>query len=137
PPEYATIILLAKNPGDLLPTIRSRCLLFRLAPLSIEEIEKDLAKQRPEWNAKQRQLVARLSGGAVGMARSLDLAEYIESRRAALALINSATESSDHSALFRTTENYRAGAEGKQKTDELLRAVYSLLKDLLALTSGT
>ena len=137
PPEYATIILLAKNPGDLLPTIRSRCLLFRLAPLSIEEIEKDLAKQRPEWNAKQRQLVARLSGGAVGMARSLDLAEYIESRRDALALISSATESGDHSALFRTTENYRAGAEGKEKTDELLRALYSLLKDLLALTSGT
>src|SRR5215468_4688075 len=137
PPDYATIILLAKNPGDLLPTIRSRCVLFRLAPLSIEEIEKDLAKQRPEWNTKQRQLVARLSGGAVGMARAFDLTEYIESRRDALALINSATESSDHSALFRTTENYRAGAEGKEKTDELLRALYSLLKDLLALTSGT
>ena len=119
PPGYAAIILLAKNPGDLLPTIRSRCVLFRLAPLSIEEIEKDLAKQRPEWNTKQRQLVARLSGGAVGMARSLDLTEYIESRRDALALINSATESSDHSALFRTTENYRAGAEGKEAIPRL------------------
>ena len=137
PPDYYTIIQLAKNPGDLLPTSRSRCVLFRLAPLSIEEIEKELAKQRPEWNTKQRQLVARLSGGAVGMARSFDLAEYIESRRDALALINSATESGDHSALFRTTENYRAGAEGKEKTDELLRALYSLLKDLLALNSGT
>src|SRR5215470_6482708 len=137
PPEYATIFLLAKNPGDLLPTVRSRCVPFRLAPLAIEEIEKDLAKQRPEWNTKQRQLVARLSGGAVGMARAFDLTEYIESRRDALALINSATESSDHSALFRTTENYRAGAEGKEKTDELLRALYSLLKDLLVLTSGT
>ena len=29
-----------------------------------------------------------------------------------------------------------AGAEGKEKTDQLLAAVYSLLKDLLALNSG-
>src|SRR5215469_9488162 len=137
PPDYATIFLLAKNPGDLLPTIRSRCVQFRFTPLSTEEIEKDLAKHRPEWNANQCKLVARLSGGAVGMARSLDLAEYIEARRDALALINSATESGDHSALFRTTENYRPGAEGKEKMDDLLRALYSLLKDLLALTSGT
>src|SRR5215471_771234 len=41
PPEYATIVLLAKNPGDLLPTIRSRCVLFRFSPVAIEEIEKD------------------------------------------------------------------------------------------------
>jgi DNA polymerase-3 subunit delta' len=137
PPEYATIFLLARNPGDLLATIRSRSLIFRLAPLSAEQIEHDLEQHRPEWNVRQRQLVARLSGGAVGMARSLDLAEYMESRKDALALLTSATESRDHSDLFRTTETYRAGVEGKQKTDLLLRAVYWLLKDLLALTSGT
>jgi DNA polymerase III subunit delta' len=136
PPDYGTLFLLARNPGDLLPTIRSRCVVFRFSPLSITEIEQDLAKHRPEWNARQRELVARLSGGAVGMARSLDLAEYIESRKDALALLSVATQSGDHSLLFRTTENYRAGAEGKEKTDQLLRAVYALLKDLLALTSG-
>lgn len=136
PPEYATIFLLARNPGDLLPTIRSRCVQFKLTPLSTEEIDKDLAKHRPEWNANQRKLVARISGGAVGMARSLDLAEYMESRRDALALLNSASQASDHSTLFQTTEAYRAGADGKEKTDRLLRALYSLLEDLLALVSG-
>src|SRR5215467_5183858 len=65
PPEYATIFLLARNPGDLLPTVRSRCVPFRLKPLSTAEIERDLATHRPEWNARQRQLVARLTGGAV------------------------------------------------------------------------
>ncbi|HEY6969968.1 MAG TPA: DNA polymerase III subunit [Candidatus Angelobacter sp.] len=137
PPDYATIFLLAKNPGDLLPTIRSRCVLFRFSPLSAEAIEQDLAKHRPEWNARQRQLVARLSGGAVGLARSLDLAEYMESRKDALVLLNAATRAADHSMLFQTTENYRAGAEGKEKTDQLLRALYLLLKDLLAINSGT
>src|SRR5690348_2223043 len=34
PPEFATIFLLAENPGALLPTIRSRCVSFALRPLS-------------------------------------------------------------------------------------------------------
>lgn len=137
PPEYASIFLMAKNPGDLLATIRSRCVIFRLTPLSAKQIEQDLAEHRPEWNARQRELVARLSGGAVGLARSFDLAEYIESRKDALALLSVATQSGDHSLLFHTTESYRAGAEGKEKTDQLLRALYGLLKDLLAINSGT
>src|SRR5579864_102449 len=136
PPDYATIFLLARNPGDLLATIRSRCVQFRFTPLPVEEVDKDLAKHRPEWNANQRKLVARLSGGAVGMARSLDLAEYMQSRGDALALLNSATQTGDHSMLFQTTEAYRTGADGKEKTDRLLRALYSLLEDLLAVISG-
>jgi DNA polymerase III subunit delta' len=136
PPDYATLFLAAKNPGDLLPTIRSRCLIFRLASLSAQEIEQDLMKYRPEWNAGQRELVARLSGGAVGRARSLDLAEYMESRKDALVLLGVATGSGDHSVLFRTTENYRTGAEGKDKTGQLIGALYALLEDLMAITSG-
>jgi DNA polymerase III subunit delta' len=136
PPDYTTLILASKNPGDLLPTIRSRCVIFTLASLSAKEIEQDLAKYRPEWNARQRELVARLSGGAVGRARSLDLAEYMESRKDALGLLHVATGSGDHSILFRITENYRAGAEGKEKTDQLIGAMYALLEDLMAIASG-
>jgi DNA polymerase-3 subunit delta' len=137
PPDFATIFLLARNAGELLPTIRSRCVSFALAQLSIPEIEQYLAQHRPEWNDRQRQLAARISGGAVGKARSVDLEAYVMSRKDALVLFNSALQFDDHTNLFRTTETYRAGAEGKDKTDQLLAAVYSLLKDLLALLSGT
>jgi len=136
PPDFATIFLLARNPGELLPTIRSRCVSFALAQLSIQEIEQYLASQRPEWNVRQRQLAARISGGAIGRARSVDLEAYVTSRKDALALLHSALQSSDHSPLFRTTETYKGGAEGKEKTDQLLAALYSLLKDLLSLVSG-
>src|ERR1700726_2861500 len=68
PPEYATIFLLADNPGELLPTIRSRSMLIPLCVLSIEQIEGYLAKQRREWSPKARSLVARLAEGAVGRA---------------------------------------------------------------------
>ena len=84
PPDFATIFLLTENPGELLPTIRSRSMIVSLAALPIDEIEAYLAKHRPEWKPPQRALVARLSGGAIGRARSFDLAAYVAARAHAL-----------------------------------------------------
>ena len=136
PPEFATIFLLARNPGELLPTIRSRCISFTLSALPLPDIESYLAEHRPEWNARQRQLAAKLSGGAIGHARSLDLEQYLAARKDALVLLTTAIRSTEHSDLFRATETYRGGGEGKEKTDQLLAAVYGLLEDLMALNSG-
>src|SRR6202171_4743087 len=44
PPEFATIFLLTENPGELLPTIRSRSMIITLGALTAEEIGQDLAK---------------------------------------------------------------------------------------------
>ena len=136
PPEFATIFLLTENVGELLPTIRSRAMTFTLGALPSAEIENDLAKQHPEWNAKQRTLVARLSQGAVGRARSFDLAHYTGARAHALTILNSALRTDDHSELFKVTETYRPGADGRVKTDSLLRTLYSLLQDLMFLNSA-
>jgi DNA polymerase III subunit delta' len=137
PPEFATIFLLAENPGELLPTIRSRSMAVSLATLSPDEIEQYLVKHRPEWKAPQRALVARLSDGAVGKARGFDLAAYTAARGHVLTILNSALRIGDHSELFKTTETYRAGAEGRDKTERLLRTFFSLLQDLMFLNSGT
>src|SRR5438309_10423981 len=58
PPDFATIVLLTENPGELLPTLRSRSMTVSLAALSAEQIESYLARHRPDWNARQRALVA-------------------------------------------------------------------------------
>jgi DNA polymerase III subunit delta' len=137
PPEFATIFLLTENPGELLPTIRSRSMVFTLAALPVEEIEADLAKCHPDWKPPQRALVARLSEGAVGRARGFDLAAYVAARANALIILNSALRGGDHSDLFKATESYRPGAEGREKTEHLLRTLYSLLRDLMFLGSGT
>src|SRR6202789_3776543 len=39
PPDTVNILILAENPGELLPTIRSRCAMVRLGALPVEEIE--------------------------------------------------------------------------------------------------
>ena len=137
PPEFATLLLLAENPGQLLATIRSRCITLTLAALPSEEIERDLAAQRPQWSPKQRALAARLAEGAIGRARSFDVATYSAARADALVLLRSAISGGDHSALFKVTETYRAGAEGQEKTQRLIRAAYSLLQDMMFLTSRT
>jgi len=137
PPEFATIFLLTENAGELLPTIRSRSMIVTLNAVPAEEVEQYLATNRPDWNPKQRALLARLSEGAVGRARSFDLAAYTAARAHALAILSSALRASDHSELFKITETYRAGAEGRDKTEKLLRAIYSLLQDLTFLNSGT
>jgi DNA polymerase-3 subunit delta' len=137
PPDFATIFLLTENVGELLPTIRSRAMTFTLSALPAEEIERDLAQHHPEWTAKQRALVARLSEGAVGRSRGFDVAKYTAARNHALTILSTALRSGDHSELFKVTETYRPGADGREKTDHLLRTLYSLLQDLLFLHAGT
>jgi DNA polymerase-3 subunit delta' len=136
PPEFATIFLLSENAGELLPTIRSRSMIFPLTALPVEDVDRYLAEQRPEWKPPQRALVARLCEGALGRARSFDLDAYVAARADALAILNSALLAGEHTPLFKITESYRAGAEGREKTEQLLRTLYSLLRDLMFIGSG-
>ena len=139
PPEFATIFLLTENAGELLPTIRSRSMTFNLSALAFTEIESRLAQLRPQWNPRQRALVARLSEGAVGRALSFDLESYVAARGHAFVMLKSALGGSshnDHTELFKVTETYRPGAEGREKIDNLLRTLYSLLEDLMFLQTG-
>ena len=137
PPSTVHLFILAENPGELLPTIRSRCALIRLGALPVEEIEMLLADRRPDVPPKQRSLIARLAQGAAGKALGFDLAAYTAARADALLLIRSAVADPDHTALFKMTETYRAGAEGQEKTADLLRTLSLLLEDILLLQSGT
>ena len=174
PPPTVHIFILAENPGELLPTIRSRCASVRLGALPVEEIEGLLITRRPGVPPAQRALIARLSQGAAGRALAFDLETYTAARADALIFLRNAAASSrlfgsssglqaavkdhrregasapgrsqadaaaesepDHTALFKMTETYRAGAEGQQKTAALLRALSLLLEDLLLLDAGT
>jgi DNA polymerase III subunit delta' len=140
PPEFASIFLLTENAGEFLPTIRSRSMTFNLGALGFAEIESRLAQRRPQWNARQRALVARLSEGAMGRALSFDLESYVAARNHALIMLRSALgaggKDNDHTELFKTTESFRSGAEGREKIDNLLRTLYALLEDLMFLQSG-
>lgn len=137
PPPNTSLILLAENPQELLPTIRSRAVLHRLGGLPAEEIEALLAARKPELKVEDRKLVARLAEGAVGRALALDMESWLASRQDALIILRTALRDPDYSTLFRATETYRAGADGQEKTVSLLRALGSLVEDLLLIAAGT
>jgi len=137
PPAHSSLILLTENPQELLPTIRSRAVVHRLSTILYSEIEVLLARRRPLLKQKDRALAARLAEGAVGRALNLDLEVYLSSRQDALVLLRNALREPDYSALFHATESYRAGADGQEKTVNLLRALGSLIEDLLLIVAGT
>jgi len=137
PPDHTSLILLTENPQELLPTIRSRALIHRLGAIPAADLESLLARRRPELKSQDRALVARLAMGAVGRALSIDLAAYLTSREDALIILRTALRDPDYSALFHATESYRAGADGQEKTVNLLRALSSLVEDLLLMVAGT
>jgi DNA polymerase III subunit delta' len=137
PPEHTSLILLTENPQELLPTIRSRAVVHYLGALAASDLESLLALRRPELQPQQRALASRLAEGAVGRALTVDLSVYLTSRQDALILLRTALSDPDFSQLFRATESYRAGADGQEKTINLLRAMGSLIEDLLLLVAGT
>ncbi|MGA3010055.1 MAG: DNA polymerase III subunit delta' [Terracidiphilus sp.] len=137
PPTHTSLILLTENPQELLPTIRSRAVVHRLGAIPSADLESLLAHRRPQLKPQDRALAARLAEGAVGRALTIDLGVYLAGRQDALILLRTALREPDYSALFHATESYRAGADGQEKTINLLRALGSLIEDLLLIVAGT
>ena len=137
PPETTSLVLLTENPQELLPTIRSRAVVHRLGALPVTELEALLAERRPELKPRDRALAARLAEGAVGRALTIDLGAYLAGRQDALVILRNALGEPDYTQLFHATETYRAGADGQEKTVNLLRSLGSLFEDLLLVVAGT
>jgi DNA polymerase-3 subunit delta' len=72
PPRNALLLLVAHSPGRLLPTIRSRCRRFPMAPLPAAAVRRLLTQYRPDLPEPQAEALTALSGGSIG--RALDLA---------------------------------------------------------------
>jgi DNA polymerase III subunit delta' len=134
PPESATLILMAPNPFQLLPTIRSRCLQFSCTPLATSEVEQILSA-RGEMKAEERKLAAQYAEGCPGAAIALKLDAVAKLHRDALAVLERSVELRGVSDLF-------AGTAALAKSQEIafenvLEVFYSLLTDLLDLSSSS
>jgi DNA polymerase-3 subunit delta' len=116
PPATVHIFILAENPGELLPTIRSRCANIRLGALPVEEIESLLAYRRPEVAPQQRALIARLSQGAAGRALAFDLETYTAARADALLFLQNAAGATKPGAPGKTVSSSDLGIFRSSRT---------------------
>jgi DNA polymerase-3 subunit delta' len=132
PPESATLILMAPNPFQLLPTIRSRCLQFSFSPLAIEEVEKILS-EHTDMKPEERKLAAQYAEGCPGAAIGLDLIAVAKLHRDALTILERSADGRGVSDLFAATAALAKSQE--IAFENVLEVFYSLLTDLLDLSS--
>ena len=88
PPRRVLLLLVAHSPGRLLPTIRSRCRRFPLAPLPPGVVHQLLQRYRPDLPKPQADALTALAGGSIGRALDLAGAGGVELYDAVLALLS-------------------------------------------------
>lgn len=73
PPARGLLLLVAHNPGRLLPTVRSRCRTLALKPLDDDRVASLISARHPEAEQAAVLALARLADGSPG--RAFDLME--------------------------------------------------------------
>ena len=130
PPAHLILIMTARNPYDLLPTIRSRAVPLPLGRLSEEDM-RAFAKARQMDDAERR---LRLAEGSPGAAVALDLEAYGRRREAMLALLRVASGVDPFGAWVKHADSI--AARRTEKLDSYLDVLYILLEDVLRASNG-
>jgi DNA polymerase-3 subunit delta' len=130
PPPHLILIMTARNPYDLLPTIRSRAVPFRLTRLTEEEM-RTFAATRQLDHLERR---VHLAEGSPGIAASLDLEAYDRRRDAMLALLKVASGLEPFGTWLKHSDSI--AARRTEKLDSYLEVLYVLLEDVLRLANG-
>ena len=135
PPHTSHIILLTSRPGMLLPTIHSRCQMIRFAPVSPQEIETHLLKNKIA-GASEARIRARVARGSLGRALAIEFAEYLTERKAMLKLLHALAVSDDRIQLLRSSEEFN-DAKHKDDYEARLDVLEALIRDawMLALNA--
>jgi DNA polymerase-3 subunit delta' len=127
PPEHLILVATAENVFELLPTIRSRSVIFYMSPLSQEEMA-EFVRARKLSDPERRIALAQ---GRPGLAVSLDLEAYDRQREAMLTLLEVAAGAAPFSAWIRQSESATVRQE---RLEVLLTVLYGLLRDVLVLS---
>ncbi len=133
PPDRATILLIAHQPSRLLPTIRSRCRVLRLSPLSPDDMALALSQSGVEVGA-QTDALSELSGGSVGAAVQLSLQDGLKTYADLVRLVSSLPQF-DRGLALKMAE--AAAARGAEAQRDLLFRLLDLLMARLARTGAS
>ncbi|HEU4768105.1 MAG TPA: DNA polymerase III subunit delta' [Pyrinomonadaceae bacterium] len=134
PPRTSHLILITARPAMLLPTILSRCQVIRFAPLTPDEIEKHLTRNKDIDN-KTARLRARAAGGSMGRALSGDLVTFTSQRKAMLKVLNALVVSNSRAELLRSAEQLNE-AQYKDEFEERMDVLETLIRDAWMLSLG-
>ncbi|MEQ1945697.1 MAG: DNA polymerase III subunit delta' [Bryobacteraceae bacterium] len=130
PPDHLILIMTARNPYDLLITIRSRSVPFALGRLDQDEMRAFMATRNLDHPERR----VALADGLPGVAVSLDLEAYDRRRESMLALLGVASGAESFGAWMKYSDSI--AARRTEKLDSYLEVLYILLEDMLRLSNG-
>ncbi len=139
PQAHAVLILTAPDAAQLLPTIVSRCQVFPLRPLALDQAETALV-ERFSVAPERAALLAHLSGGRIGWAvRAANDESVLAVRRTRLDLLAQILSSSRGQRLTLAatiSDEYGKGVDGREAVHRTLDLWAAWWRDLLLLQQG-
>ncbi len=136
PPEYAIIILISSNSGNLLQTVRSRGVKIEFEAFSEEDIFKYLTSFYNQ-NEQKARFIAKYSGGVIGRAiRICEDESFFSQRQEMFEKITRLTGA--RSTIFDVAELFGIkNKSGFLKSDFAFELFLSFMRDVLALKTQT
>jgi DNA polymerase-3 subunit delta' len=134
PPAQTTMLLLSHQPSRLLPTIKSRCRVLRLDPLSGADMAAALAQTGIETGGVDTDALSQLSGGSVGEAVRLLNANGLALYKDIIGLIDTLPRLNRQGAM-KLAE--KAAARGGADTFDLILTLLDIALARLARTGAT
>ena len=143
PPPGNILILNAKEPRDLLPTIVSRCQRVAFQPLPIKDMVNWLVKEK-DLDEEKAEMLARISAGSLGRALKLCGGNFLDKRQEWLSrlivLPGLSREKGFEMAVECAAEAKRMGLDttedGEAGILDMLTMWESWYRDLLILNAG-
>ncbi|AXA35200.1 MAG: hypothetical protein D6691_09015 [Candidatus Hydrogenedentota bacterium] len=128
PPSYLQIILITDRPGEILPTIRSRCAPVKLCPLNGAEMTQFVSAVAPDLAERNRALLLRLSAGSPGRLLEMLSTDPAKEQDAVAKEMNLFLENG-FPALFRVARNLAGIGEqrGGGSADALTHTLNAML----------
>ncbi len=129
PPLNTTLILIAQDKNQLLPTIVSRCQIVRFRPLPLKIIQKVLKKKGLKEDEATR--IASLAEGSLG--KAMQLLEKQEELKIALLWIRSGVSVRE---LLASVEELAKNYQDQRQLFSFFDIYQGLLRDMLFLKKG-
>lgn len=131
PPDHLVVFATVENLYDLLPTIRSRSIVFPMTRLSDGEMREFVRHRRLE-EGEARLMLAE---GCPGIATNLDLDRYRERRNLMLTMLECAAGMTPFATWVQASESF--SSRKTEKLDLYLRIAYGILEDILMVWQGS
>lgn len=138
-PSYAAFLLLAENAAALLPTVRSRCEVLTLAPVTPQEARAWVDEHYPQCTPQQRQRAAEHCEGLLGRAAAELEGTAGEDRREVKAAgeLLETLSAKNETALVEFCTGLERDKWDRDGLDKLLEEFALLLRDALTAACGT